>query len=331
MKLQVTKRKWLSTLVRFVYLLLILAPLFSTATYTWFSLTRAPKVNDMALYINVPQGLEISFDPTNEEAWGQNLNYSEIHGKNTVLKPVTWSDEKQCFFTTYFGNDGRISSIGNVLSDEYNTNRDDAYGYYLKFTFYARTGENVTVSLKEGEESAGTYLIGTPVWDSENILHHNGGIGAESAVRVGFRITRFDPFGNPLEEEPAFIIYEPNADLHTNYEHGYRPTESIDGTENLVPEDRLITQSHTVWFEADPVQRNVVVYRHGEFLTDPHLFDLDENCTAKIDVYVWLEGQDEDCTNEIGKDAKLFSNVQFHAVSRPQSGMEDIEPTNEEK
>ncbi len=280
----------------------------------------------MALYINTPVGLEITWTPEDEESWGQNLNYAEYAKSDTVLKPATYSDKEQTFYAMTFGLDGRMSSISYALSDERNANRDDGNGYYVKMTCYVRTDENVAVSLSRAYENSGTYLIGTPVWNEEEILHSDGGQGAQSAVRIGFRITRYDLQGEQTEE-PVFIIYEPNSNSHLDpwLPGEYLPTQSMDGTENLVPEDRLIRQTNTVWFEMDPVQRETLVYQYGEFLDDQHLFDLDEDCTAKIEIYLWLEGQDIDCTNEIGNEAQIFANIQFHSVSRPNSGMHEIE------
>ena len=314
------------TTLRLLYLLLILVPLLSTATYTWFSLSRTPKVNAMALYINTPAGLEITWTPEDEDSWGQNLNYADYIDGNTVLKPATYSDSEKTFYAANFGLDGRMSDIAYALSDEQNANRDDGSGYYLKMTCFVRTDENVTVSLSRAYENSGTYLIGTPIWDSEEILHNDGGQGAQAAVRVGFKITHYDENGEQADE-PKFIIYEPNCGYHIDYNHAgeYIPTPSIDGTENLISEDRLIRQSATYWFEMDPVQNGILLYEYGEFLDDQHLFDLDEDCMAKIEIYLWLEGQDIDCTNEIGKEAQIFANIQFHSVSRGGSGMEDIE------
>ena len=311
---------------------MIFVPLLSAATYTWFAISRTPKVNSMSLYINTPVGLEITWTPEDEDSWGQNLNYAEYAVGETVLKPVTYSEMEKTFYAANFGLDGRISDISHALSDERNTNRNDAHGYYVKMTCYVRTDEPVTVSLAEAYENSGTYLIGTPVWNSEEIIHNDGGYGAQSAIRVGFKITDCNQSGEAIGE-PRFIIYEPNCNEHNDiYVSGnYFPTLSVDGTENLVPADRLIRQTNTAWTEVDPVQNGVLAYRFGEFMDDPHLFDLEEDAMAKIEIYLWLEGQDIDCTNEIGNEAQIFANIQFYSVNKPNSGMEEIDPNGKDK
>ena len=324
--LQITnpeKRGRRKTTLLLLYLLFITLPLLSASTYTWFSLSRTPKINSMSLYVNVPAGLEITWTPEYESSWGQHLDYADYVQSDTFLKPITFSDKRQTFYGARFGADGRISGITYELSDERHTNRSDSAAYYLKMTCYVRTDENVAVSLSRAQGNSGTYLIGTPVWNGEDVLHNDGGNGAQSAVRMGFRITKFDSEGYG-SEDPFFIVYEPNCDMHEEEISDYIPTPSIDGSENLVSGDRLIRQTHTSWEEMNPVQKDALIYDYGEFLDDPFLFDLDENCMAQIEIYLWLEGQDMDCTNEIGEAAQIFASVQFHAEMKSGSGLEDL-------
>ena len=61
----------------------------------------------------------------------------------------------------------------------------------------------------------------------------------------------------------------------------------------------------------------------GEFTQNRTLFALDRGKKVKIDLYVWLEGQDVDCTNRI-EDAMIMANVQFHVEYGGQSGLDII-------
>lgn len=309
-------------------IILLLLSLLVTATYTWFSLTRTPRVSNIGIYVNAPTGMMLSTAPEGAE-WVHRLDYAELVSETSPLRPVTWSEKDQRFYAAVYGVDGRRTGQWEPLSDANNANRDDAYGYYIKLTFYATSEAAVKVSLteameiSEGVDGAGTYLIGTPVWDSDNILHSDGGIGAQNALRIGFRITPLDG-GVALTDQSKFYIYEPNCDTHVGEELGYVETPSIDGTSTLVSADRIITQTTTTWTEADVVQRSVVVKDMGDFLTDTHLFSLDANEIVKIDMYVWLEGQDVDCVNEIGRKAQIMASIQFDADASGQSGMETI-------
>lgn len=311
-----------------LWMILILFTLTTVATYTWFAISQTPRVSDLYMFINTETGLEISTDPEGE--WGYQLDFREMVGVTTPLRPITWSEKDQCFYAAGYGFDGRMTGTWEPLNDNQHANKKTLDGYYIKATFYARTGQDVTVSLspaveiEEGVSGSGTYLIGTPVWDSETIRHENGGQGAETAVRVGIRITPVDATGAPTDINSTFYIYEPNADGHIDGSTGYVPTPSIDLTQTLVPEDRLILQSASTWTEAYPVQRTVVIKDLGEFFTEPELFKLKADNMVRIDLYIWLEGQDIDCTNVI-KEAQIMANIQFLAKVDDQSGLTPIE------
>ena len=68
----------------------------------------------------------------------------------------------------------------------------------------------------------------------------------------------------------------------------------------------------------------MLIYEMGSFDSDPVLFSLEAGEMAKIDLYIWLEGQDVDCTNQI-KDAQILANIQMEAGAGNQSGMKPIE------
>ena len=269
-------------LTLYFYMVLILFLLLTVASYTWFSLTTTPRISDLSMFIASTSGMELALKPdAGVDEWGLTLAYSDMIGETAPLRPITWSNERQQFITGIYGFDGRLTGQLMPLTDELNANKNDYNGFYILATFYARTGTAGTVSLTpamevdKGIEGAGTYVIGTPVWNAERIEHENGGRGAENAVRMAFRITYIDETGEALpDREPLFYIYEPNSDTHMDGYKGYLETPSIDGTDSLVPEEQLILQTASTWFEAWPVQRTVVVKRMGEFTTDTELFDL---------------------------------------------------------
>lgn len=315
-------------LLLLLWLLLILFSLLTVASYTWFSISTTPRVSDLYMFISTKTGLEIAKEIDGE--WGPQLDFREMEDTTAPLRPVTWSEKNQRFYAAIYGLDGRLTGNWEPLSDERNANKNTSDGYYVKTTLYARTGQDVTVSLSsavevdEGINGAGTYLIGTPVWNAEEVLHNNGGQGAETAMRIGIRVTYVDETGEPTGEPELFYIYEPNSDLHIDGSEGYTATPSIDATANLIGEDRLIRQTASTWTEAYPVQRDVQIYSLGDFTTDTELFSLKASQMVKIDLYVWLEGQDIDCTNQIN-DAQILANIQFIAQVEGQSGLVPID------
>ena len=321
--------KWALRSVFYIYALVILLSLLVTASYTWFALSRTPKVSDLGLYINSPTGLELSQDPLAEE-WELQLDFASLIGQTAPLRPVTWSQEQQQFFGATYGRDGRLTDVWEPLNDGRHANKNNADGYYIVGTFYMRTGQKTAVSLSpavavaEGTQGSGTYVIGTPLWDGQRVLHSDGGHGAQQAIRIGIRVQLCDMQGNPTDDAPLFYIYEPNADTHVDGTTGYIATPSIDGGEQLVDEAYLITQTTSEWTETYPVQRDVVIRSLGEFTSNTELFTIGPEELAQVSIYIWLEGQDVDCTNVIGHHAQVVASIQFGGESNGQSGLVPI-------
>lgn len=313
----------------YFYLILLLLILSTVATYTWFALSRTPKVSSMSMYITARTGLELALTPEDGAQWGNQVAFPDMVTAAAPLRPVTWSEKDKIFYAAVYGIDGRLTGRWLPLSDERNANRDTSDGYYHVATFYARTGDDVIVSLAEepktieGHTGSGTYLVGTPVWSDDESIHKNDGRGAENAVRVGIQVTFLDQDNRP-KEDPLFFIYEPNSDTHTDGSMGYVETPNINDGGPLVPVNRLITQEHSFWTEAEPVQKGIQQYTFGAFTSPVKLFRLEAGNKVMIRLYIWLEGQDVDCTNAI-RESQILANIQFDAVTDTGSGMVPIE------
>lgn len=364
------KKRARRTLI-YLYMLFILFSLFVGVSYTWFTLSRSPRVSNLNVYVNSSPGMELSIDM---EEWNLQLDFWDIinhtdpldeEKEKPVLLPVTWSEEDQCFYAAAYGADGRLKHYREwlSLSDERNANKQNFENYYIKATFYARSGQPAEISLSpavevsEGVAGAGTYVRGVPIWnpgheeireeeDEEgNIIeikewvgmgHENGGQGAEKAIRYGFRTTLLVPneegeFVPAPDQEPEFVIFEPNCETHVYADEGYIPTESMDGTEDLIDPEKIILQSTSFWDEAAPMEHGVVIHTLGDFIDregnvvdPPKLFTIKTGEIVQIELYIWLEGQDIDCTNQ-SSDAKIEANIQFSGKTENQSGLVKIE------
>lgn len=122
-------------------LLLALLVLLVASSYTWFSLSKRPRVSELALYINAPTGLTIARNYDAEEAqWTQKLSFPDLVSEADPLKPVTYSQQNKGFFAVNYGFDGRMTDRFLPLSDQTHANRTDGNGYYVVGTFYARYG-----------------------------------------------------------------------------------------------------------------------------------------------------------------------------------------------
>ena len=333
----------------YLYLLVVLLVVSTVASYTWFTLSMTPQVSNLNVYITSGAGLELSATP-DAEVWSNQLDIfsteelSKFKGSDTKkpsLRQATWSKRDQCFYGPLYGYDGRLMTFSEVdynkleivswypLNDEINANTTLPSSYYMKATLYARSGQPTDVNLAEPMwldmeqtvKGSGTYLVGDP----------NTGRGPETAVRMGFRMTYVDSGGNPLGETSPMYVYEPNADRHVDGSTEYIPTYSVDEfrprgdddpteePENwfLVEEEQLIKQSFSR-SASEP----------GDFITNPTLFSIKPGEIVRIELYIWLEGQDVDCSNAMSDGVtttKINANIQFTGTTESQSGMVPIE------
>ncbi len=329
----------------YTYLLIALLSIFSVASYTWFTLSWSPQVHGMNVYITSNTGLELASAP-DAEVWSNQLDIYKTaelskfanSEERPPLRQVTWSDWEGCFYGPLYGYDGRLLNITKKdyenreivswykLEDLIHANSTADSNYYIKATFYARCGQPVDVVLAEpmeinsqGIQGAGTYVIAEP----------NTGKGPETAVRIGFRMTPVDQNGEELSERGPMYVYEPNADRHADGSTDLIKTYSVDEylTSDimevyddqhewlLVEEERLIRQTFSRKGEL------------GEFIENPTLFALKAGEIMKVELYIWLEGQDVDCSNVMSDGVtttKLEANIQFTGTSESQSGLVPI-------
>ena len=292
----------------------------------------------MNVYITSNTGLELASAP-DAEVWSNQLDiYSTEELKKYAnsaerpgLRQATWSDRNQRFYGPLYGYDGRLMDILQrdadnrpiiswyELEDLIHANSTENSNYYIKATFYARCGQPVEVMLAEpmpldnqGTQGAGTYVIGKP----------NTGKGPETAVRVGFRMTKVDKHGSDISERGPMYVYEPNADRHVDGSTDPDLTYSVDtflfpdaAKSLLVDEKRMIRQTFSKEGEL------------GIFLENPSLFQLNTGEIVKIELYIWLEGQDVDCSNAMSDGATttlIEANIQFTGTTASQSGLQSL-------
>lgn len=282
-----------------------------TVTYAWLEISRLPKVSDISLSLITQNGVQIAPDENGEPGeWAGFLDMSDILEDEEPLTPVTYSYEDSLLYEPVYGTDGRPGGV--IPTDE------GDFGSFIEVTYWMKSGSSAsTIQLAEPDaagnalDGGGTYVMGEPIWNADTISHDNGGNGGETTIRVGFLIQQTDLDYNPVGES-EFFIYEPNSDSHTDGSTGYDETTSAFGLATLVDEDHLIIQESSHWSEQSPVLRDNVNYHMGQFTQNVPLFAISSQNLVKVTMYIWMEGQDIDCTNmTIAKESRLIANIQF--------------------
>ncbi len=335
MKGAIDLSKQLKTVISLVLTVAALLSLVG-ATYAWLTMSDAPMVSDLALYLVSDNDMAFLVAPDVDGEpgeFGLILDLSTSSQRGTLLKPVTFSASQFAFLLPEYALDGRIKA-GSPIYLETTIDTPSIYSPYIspaadseilgeyvyKTTFWVRADAvPVDVSLAstftntDGVEVTGSYLVGEPIWNDTSYYHENSGSGAEYAIRIGLYF-----FGT--EEDPddhRFVIIEPNADGGNAvlYDSKYF-TQSVDGEGmDLAAGDKrvtLIQQYSSGWKEKDPILKGEVDYTSGKVIGDDYIITIQQAETRKVELYVWLEGNDADCLNTISS-GRIIGNLVFGA------------------
>ena len=150
--------------------------------------------------------------------------------------------------------------------------------YVAKYTYYLRsTGSgSVNVGLKGGDGSTtGCYLKA-----------ESGDKHVEYSLRVGFYVNN------------TWFMYEPNANGDKS---GVSALQSGDGANPVVPDAYCKQNTNGQFTSGGDKTATMLTLPSGEG-------------GSKIDMYIWIEGTDKDCVNEI-MEGTAIGQIQFTVVN----------------
>lgn len=287
------KRRILLALI----MLIISGISLTTATYAWFTANRAVSVQEIDVKAQASGGIQISADA---EKWSNEVKIDDLLAKGlsekgihnyiptTALKPVTTIgvNGKTGAFDFYLGelNDaGDKVTLTSIADDSKNYVAFDLY-------FYSATPQTI-------EFNAGTQVVAKNVDTPASAATDTG---LKSSVRVGFLVQGNDPTATPATSRALAggvakdqTIWEPNADIHTDYAKNMLGASGIMTTYGGIAEGVAVgmTAANTTNFKA--VDTGLKTSTQAQVYPSGTIFSFLAGIT-KVRVYVWLEGQDVD-------------------------------------
>lgn len=302
------KKKWRDVKNALV-MVVVMAAMMSTATYAWFTLTSNATVTGMQMTAGGSSGLKVSTDNTN---WYDAVSLEQKDAEtdeviSQVINQVTVKAETDGSFLPNFykPNYGNVENdLGETVTGVTDVVKIDESvepltNYLAKYTYYLKT---------ESETSANVGIVIAPTPAASTAVGLNGGeplvngsfvreVGASStntaanAVRVGIVV------------DGKMYVYEPNNGASNNgsgaesdYVGTYTPTVVSNATGNITG-GVLNTPSETNEDSLEVSQTLFAVNNTGKEVT----------------MYVWLEGTDADCVDEIKAD-DIEAQIQFTIV-----------------
>ena len=274
-----------------VVMMCVMVAMMSTASYAWFTMTSSPTVTNMTMTAASTGGLQIS----NSENTGFADAIVAQDTATKILKPVTPDTANPGTFQApvYSGNEVvRVSPLENI------TNYVAKYTYYLHSTA-AESATELNIGIVCGDvNQVGDMGVSGQTSNLKGSIVRKTSTSSSDYVHYAIRV------GIVPEGGSTMYIWEPNNNGTIT-----SPTTATDST-------RITLEEHVSSVMAGTIDRGTVGASSLDNKTSGGLFTMTEGSTKKVDVYVWLEGTDPQCANEI-KAGDLEVQLQFTVVDEP--------------
>lgn len=267
----------------------------SGVTYAWFTTGNTASVTGLDVNIQTANGIQVSLDAS---AWKSIITAENIRDSITRVGG-TYSGSANQYPT---GEIAPVSSAGNVvdgklqmfygeiakdgtlLSKAEAEEERTSGGNFLAFDLFFKSSSKQTLTLNIGD--ALSYVKGASIGGS------NADAGAEKAVRIAFV-----PLGSAATPEAAralqgddsttALIWEPNSDSRA---------AGVEANTGKLPYNGFNSE-FTGYTENELLDKGVASHV-TTFTTSADIMELQQGIN-KVRVYIWLEGQDVDCVNQI--------------------------------
>ena len=304
MKKTLKKRTFISAIA----MLIVSAIVLTSSTFAWFSMAKRVEVESMELNITSPDGVQIS---GNASAFTTMLTLADLKGETTAR----WA--------AYEGNENNFPELLVPSSSNMNVSRSlptfyagsiDDSGYinatqvasdttsgYVAFDIFVKVGQDQKVYWNE---TTVTCDDNPDVVSAMRVALVNcGTVAAKSEAAAILAVTPANPYENRV------VMYEPNSTSHTDAS-GYE-----DGA--TVP-DVYLTSAFT---KRTPTGNGKNIIQEAQYAgaalgtraTDANkaenaYFNAEEGVN-RIRVYLWMEGNDVDCANDVAGATLNFNLV----------------------
>ncbi len=272
------KRKWRDVKNALV-MVVVMAAMMSTATYAWFTLTSNATVTGMQMTAGGSSGLQVSL---NRSDWADTVDLTDLVAEgedpNQTIHQVTVMDNDP-FVAEFYKpvyEESKVTNVEKIANADVPT-------YVAKYTYYIRSIDaSALVGIKTASgvsATDGSYIRATDANDENS---------AARAVRVGIVV------------DGEMHIFEPNNEAGEN-----AGTEAVSEYAGTYTSDVIATDG-----------TGVITTENGnnDNHTSTDLFTAVSGEGKEVTMYVWLEGTDDDCVNEIQAD-ELAGQIMFTIVS----------------
>ncbi len=317
------------TFISAIAMLIVSAIVLTSSTFAWFSMAKVVEVQEMDLTITAPDGVQIS---ANTSAWTTSLTKSDFTGESgTRFAAELVTGKKADSFGANTVQVNHFPELMSPCSSELKTN-----GYLPKF-FGGSIKDDKLMYITAQNDATGGYVVFdvfVKVSEKQKIFWGNSTISCEdnahvtTAMRMGFvdcgssNSSEVDPRevlpGNSAGSQTS-VMYEVDANNHTEAS-GYADGSSVD-TRYFFKEANGVAPSKNIMTSAtytNPLNNagsfgNAVLVRDTDDRTvgssATRAYFNAEAGINRLRVYIWMEGNDVDCANDVAGSVISFNLV----------------------
>lgn len=285
-----------------VIMIMVSVLVLSASTFAWYRMSKIASIQNMQFTADTLGNLLIADainDGNGDYTEGEYSNSLKLfeNDNSALLLPATTEDGKKFYMPDYTDDGSTVEDVIELvdtdLTDNYILDSEGKNNYVYVKEFYIKAGVNVVndkhYALKlvssNSEFNSGTYLKDKDgdgdEFDSVNAVR------VSLVVNDGSKIAVYEPWNEGNDKDGTY------AEIAASVSNQFLS----DG--ELKYESNLISQGDD----------GVLTDKSGDKLV---LCDITEGTPVKITMYVWFEGMDDDCENEIALDT-LTGQLQFEA------------------
>lgn len=293
MKNTLKKRTFISAIA----MLVVSAIVLTSSTFAWFSMAKRVEVETMELNITSPDGVQLS---ANTDAFTTMLTLSDIKGTSTarwkaytgnqnnfpeLLKPSSSTMAATKQLPVFY--EGSITSDGYARASQVTS---DTLGGYVAFDLFVQVGTDMSVNWGQTTITCD---------DNPDVL---------SAMRVAIVNCGTVKSKATAEEIQAVVpasatnlgvvMYEPNSSNHTEVS-GYEDGDTVPDLYIRAPYSNRIPTGNGKNIMQEAQYTGVFAGAAVKTGNEDNLSFKAKAGINRIRVYLWMEGNDVDCANDV--------------------------------
>lgn len=298
MKKTFKKRAFISAIA----MLIVSAIVLTSATYAWFSMAKKVEVESMELNVTSPEGIQIS---ANTSAFTTKLTAEDIKGTSSTR------------FKAYDGHINNIPETVKPSSTSLETN-----GSKIKW-FDGSINEQGRMVISDVNNEVGSGIVAfdlfVKVKDAQKVKFGSTTVTCADNPEVitAMRVALVS-YGTVAEKAGASVIQNATVTGRTTYEldpnnHTTTVNEKV-AAGKAIPETKSIRYSGVAPVNSDftnIVSSNDYTYTlRGDIAKTPEAATINVGAgITHLRVYMWMEGNDVDCANDVAGSTINFNLV----------------------